>query len=762
MSSPIAQAVKSRLTAKQLALVRKIYALSHLAYYDLRVNVLGQILPMQPTSISMMANDVCNSRCQMCLIWQQKKDYEMSPKDLTQILNNSLFSKVRDIGITGGEPTLRKDLPDLFRAACNTLPNLSSASTITNAILEDVVTQRITECAEVCHRYDKGFSVMVSLDGLGDVHETVRGRKGNFDSAIRVINYLRSQNIPVRFGCTITDSNALYVDELMDFAQEEGLSGSFRVAEYINRLYNDGQTAHIRNFDDKTAYHLGLFFFRAEQIETEPMRQKTYRSIRGMLAEGKPRQTGCPYHTQTVILTSKGDLLYCSPKSPVIGNTLQESAAKLYFSNLDKRRKLMENDCDDCIHDYHVPVNLREKLGFYLKHKRQHDKYNCPKLLREAAKLQKVPRNVDLSQLNSKTALIVGWYGTETAGDKAILWTVVNNLRSRPQPPEQIYLASLYPFVSQWTVQEMELGELQVIETYSPEFARVCDRTEEVVVGGGPLMDLEALNHMLYAFIHARKTGAIARIEGCGIGPLVDPVYVEVVRQMLRLSDVVTLRDAASSDCCKEFGVAKVATVDDPATEYVRQIRSASDMANATPILGKEPYVACFLREWGREYAGSLTTEAYLTLKLQFETELTELIASIARQGLDVHLLPMHTFQVGGDDRQLNRRLSRDISSLLGESTSQVLLARGVVSPAEILQTMERAKLNICMRFHSVLFAETLGVPYLAIDYTGGGKIAAFLTAKGKLERMISLNDLAAGKWRSKVADLQLDLAERS
>lgn len=760
MSNSLKLTIKSKLTAKQQNLIRKAYSLSQLAYQDVRVNLLGQILPMKPVAISMMANDVCNSRCQMCLIWQQKKDYEMSPDDLAKVLSDPLFSNVAHIGITGGEPTLRKDLPELFRVACTTLPNLSATSMITNAIIEDVVKQRVTECAEVCRQYGKDFGVSVSLDGIEEVHETVRGRKGNFDSAIGVIDYLREIGIPVSFGCTITNSNALYVDELLDFVKAKGLSGSFRVAEYINRLYNDKQTEHIRSFDEKTVYHLGLFFFRAEHsFELNSTKQKTYRSIRGMLAEGKPRQTGCPYHTQTVILTSRGELLYCSPKSPIIGNTLKDSAKKLYFSNLDKRKEIIKNNCDDCIHDYHVPVNFREKVAFFLESKRKHHKYNCQKLVKQAAKLTKQQKSItDVFQLTSKTTLIVGWYGTETAGDKAILWTIIKNLRSRLQPPEKIYLASLYPFVSQWTVKEMALGEIEVVETFSREFEQICDRVEEVVVGGGPLMDIEALNHMLYSFMRASKSGAVARIEGCGIGPLVNPLYIKVVAEMMRLADVVTLRDAASTErCVNQFSGSNVRTVADPATDYVEYIKSEPQLINTVPILGTSANVSCFLREWSGEYAAKRTPEEYVNLKIKFETELAKLIAAVAQsQNLDVHLLPMHTFQVGGDDRVFNRRLAKDISGLLGETEpeSKVRFARGVVSPEEILQSMNGAQFNICMRFHSVLFAETLGVPYLAIDYTGGGKIKAFLTAKGQLNRLISLEEVAAGQWSDKIAGL--------
>ena len=32
-----------------------------------------------------MANDICNSKCQMCLIWEQKKDHEVTVAEFEQL-----------------------------------------------------------------------------------------------------------------------------------------------------------------------------------------------------------------------------------------------------------------------------------------------------------------------------------------------------------------------------------------------------------------------------------------------------------------------------------------------------------------------------------------------------------------------------------------------------------------------------------------------------------------------------------------------------
>ena len=42
-------------------------------------------------------------------------------------------------------------------------------------------------------------------------------------------------------------------------------------------------------------------------------------------------------------------------------------------------------------------------------------------------------------------------------------------------------------------------------------------------------------------------------------------------------------------------------------------------------------------------------------------------------------------------------------------------------------------------------------MPYLAIDYTQGGKIHAFLKERGRLDRLITLEELISGKAKSRI-----------
>ncbi len=752
---PIRDIVKRLLPASIRGRLRKTFELSQLAYADVRINMLGDLFPLKPRSISFMANDICNSRCEMCLIWERKKDHEITPDELRQVLAEPLFSKVQDIGITGGEPTLRKDLSELFRVIAEKKPKVRGVSMITNAIRESEVQQRVMEGAEICQSHGIGFSVMVSLDGVGEVHDTVRGRQGNFENVIACIEAFRTAGIPVSFGATVTTSNAPFIDDLLDYAQEHNLYGRFRVAEFIDRLYNAPQSNVIRNFDAVTQYHLGLFFFRVRfEYEKDPMIQKTYASIRGMLVEGKPRTAGCPYHHSAVILTSRGELLYCSPKSPNLGSVLTPgTATNIFFSNLSKRADLKKRHCDDCIHDYHVPETFREKAAFYFRHRRIHQTYNCNDLVRRTRRiLQQRPGHINPLNLESERVLIVGWYGTETTGDKAILWGIINRLRNRSRPPKEIYLSSLYPFICEWTKHEMNLPELKIVETYGPEFEQACEMIDEVLVGGGPLMDLESLNHMLYAFAAAKRRGKIVRVEGCGIGPLNNPIYINVVREMMRLSDHIGLRDQASTKRCRdEFGEPAECVID-PAHDYLVSLLNDPARPLKSSGVANSQSVSFFLREWPAVYAADLEQDEFCKTNVRFNNQIEQLQLYLTQQrGLQINLLPMHTFAEGGDDRVLNRRLARRLREKYGVPANQVFVQRLPISPLETCQAMANSLFNVCMRYHSVFFAETLGTEYLAIDYTGGGKIRGFLEDCGKLDRLLTLQEVASGHWREKV-----------
>ena len=704
------------------------------AWNDVRLNQFGQLFPAKPTVLNLLINDICNSHCQMCLIWQRKRDREITSNELAYILRDSLFNKVRSIGVSGGEPTLRSDLPEIFRVITEKRPRIHAVSIITNAILVDQTLSRILGAADICQQAGIRFNVMVSLDGVGEVHDQIRGRKGNFETAMQVIHYLKDKTeIPVLFGCTITKDNVWHVDELLDFAQLENIYGRFRIAEFIQRLYNDTQKKYIRNFTSEESFHLALFFTKLEHdFETNPTYQRTYRNIRSMLFEGSPRMIGCPYQTHAVVLDSRGQLLYCSPKSPVIGSALEIPAKQLYNTHIQTRKQIISQYCNYCIHDYHANSTLYElfqNLRTYYYHRRFHANrvnYHSKKVLFHPTLAYK-----------SSLALVIGWYGTETAGDKAILGEIIHQLREKGT--QQIILASFYPFISKKTIHELNEIDIRIIPTYTPELLHAAKVADETIMGGGPLMDLAALGPMLAAFIASKRNHKFTRIAGCGIGPLTQSQNINSVKELLRLADVIELRDQASVDwAILNTGRRDIIKVEDPAVGFVqRWIKSQKTLPE------KGQTINCYFRSWPKQYSNNLTNAQFAIRCKTFEEQLGKWVVNLCQQNsLQPRLLSMHHFVMGGDDREFNRKFAH-----MHLARVNPIIEIHPFSVHDILKSMQEAAFCLTMRFHSTLFAHILGIPSFAIDYTEGGKVYNFLVDHNSLDHLVTVEQIIQGKW---------------
>lgn len=683
--------------------------------------------------INMNADDICNSHCVMCNIWKQEKKYEITPEDVEKILKDPFFKDIQSIGVTGGEPTLREDLPQIFEAIFKALPDIKGASTITNCIEADTVIERIEKVIEVCDKYKKPFSVMVSLDGVGKVHERVRGTKGNFDSAMKVYNHFKSRNIEIVTGSTISKVNVWDVDELLDFLKENSIYGRFRIAEFIKRLYNDENRTIIRNFDKDETYHLILFFYKLiYTFEKAPIFIRTYKSIISILSGGN-RLIGCPYQRNGVVLNSRGEMAYCAPKSAIIGNLLNESGTDIYQENLDERKRIYEHDCAHCIHDYHAPITYNEKVA------ELEDEYWKRNILIDNFKNVNKFKSVEPIVSDNKQILITGWYGTETVGDKAILAQIINELYETHGEDITIFVSAIIPLITKRTIEELNRTEIKVIPAYSEEFIAVAKGSDIVIMGGGPLMELEELALPLISFSIAKSNRKSTIIYGCGLGPFKHEKYINVTKRILELADTVYLRDKESVNLAKEWtgNTKQIELTGDPARKYIKTL---GDIYNNPD--NKKNVLSCYLREWTFEYAKDKTYDEYLKDREKFEYGLARYIKNKAKElNVDeIYFDHMHNFVLGNDDRDFSRRF---IKTYFSGFEIPVTYNKKLSTVESIVQSMTASKYNICMRFHSVLFAETLQTSFTAIDYTMGGKIKNYLKDNQSLDKLITFETLA-------------------
>lgn len=694
----------------------------------------------------------CNSNCKMCNIWKENSSEELSKEDLKRITQDPLFSNIKYVGISGGEPSLHSDLIGIVEVLVDNLKNLKSIGIITNGIDYYNCINKISLINTFCKKRGVLFNVLVSLDGTQETHEEIRGIKGCFKNAIHLIKDLKDMNIPISVGCTIIKDNVWNVNELLYFCIRNDIYIKFRIAEYINRLNNDD--LDLRNFNRKEIYQLALFFYKLEHIyEKNRSVKNTYYNIRNMLLYDKERCVSCPYYEKTaVIMESNGDLFYCSPKSPLIGNCLSDSASALYHDNLNLLKDIKNKYCKNCIHDYHSNILAKEffhitKKNFFKKYYIR--KYSIDATLNKAVTREKRSINQQNIQKDSvttflsnhKTFIIIGWYGTETVGDKAILEAIIEKIYQTSRNPV-IYIASLYPFITEYTLHELEYDNVEIVNTFSYSFKKKCSSCDVTIIGGGPLMNMEYLGYLLSGSYFAKKNKKSILIYGCGIGPLNKIRYIDTVKKIVDLSDFICVRDINSkiwieNNCLRN----DILMMGDPAKEYVNNWLLSN---NNIP---EKNIVSCYLREWTTEYLGNIPKKDYEKTKKRFEENLANLIRYVYnKSNSKIRFLPMHTFTVGNDDRDF-------YYSFYSKYLSDIPIDIGskVYSPSDILKSMKESKFCICMRFHSVLFADTLHKDFIGIDYTQGGKVKNFLKDNNKLSYLISFDDLSNGTWKDKI-----------
>lgn len=707
---------------------------------------LGERYPVKPRTLNLLINDTCNAQCQMCNIWERPPGDALTPDELQEILSDSLFEELNYIGVSGGEPTLRPDLPEVFKAIVEARPDLDGTGIITNGLVDDVVINRVEKSGNIVADAGIDFSVMVSLDGVGEVHDRVRGTDGAFENSVEVLRYFRDQTeFHALAGCTITSDNVWDVYELREFCHNEGVPCKFRIAENIDRLYQDEKNEEfIRNFSEREALHLGLFFAELEhETEVYGARRRTYRNIRKMLLEGEDRSIGCYMQSTGATLDSRGGLAYCAPKSPELGNCLNESPTELYRNNRDVREEIREDHCDDCIHDYPSP-KLATELSYLPKDTFWRKRLSLTTVLTED-RIRSVmpgdPPTATSEDWNPDSILVFGWYGTETAGDKAILGQILHETRQE-HPDAKVQLASLNPYYSEWTLQELGYSDVEVIPTYSSEFLEQVRDSDEVVMGGGPLMHINTLGVVLKAFRAAKRAGNRTRIAGCGIGPLNRRnKYRQGVQRILELADDIELRNEGAVTAAKDLvNRDDIVNGGDPAFEFVHRWKDTHSPPEQRDLLN------LYLRDWPREYGENLDDEQFSEMKATFERETGAWVEELCnRYGLRPRLLPMHHFFIGNDDRVFARRF---VAEQLEQRDLNPIVEQRPLTVSEILTTMQEGSLSLCMRYHSAAFASELGEEFLAIDYSQGGKVARYLADRNQEDRMVDITDVADGAWR--------------
>lgn len=122
----------------------------------------------------------CNLRCIMCNQWMQRPDNELDADAWKSIMVKIKEFGIGDIHFTGGEPLLREDLGELIEYG--TRLRFTIGITTNGYLLNRDTIDRLV---------NSGLnSIAVSIDGVDEGYENIRGAKGSYEYAERALRLL--------------------------------------------------------------------------------------------------------------------------------------------------------------------------------------------------------------------------------------------------------------------------------------------------------------------------------------------------------------------------------------------------------------------------------------------------------------------------------------------------------------------------------------------------------------------------------------------
>lgn len=348
---------------------------------------------VSPVYLVFFITNICNAKCRHCLLGNTvpttSKKEELSIDEIEKIARS--MDDLMFLLPTGGQPFLRKDIAEIVKIFYRET-NVRNVGIPTNGTMTEQTINFVKDVLTSCPEIDLGIDV--SLDGIGEVHDDIRGVKGLFEKAVTTYKELRKleriyPNFNVNIETTVSSYNDSYLNEMYDYftrelgantiftlltrgAPKEPATKFFDIAkyeEYAKRM-EDGIKKR-----DLTGYYNFPFcdVINAKRVVRHQVIARTVRD--------NAYQVPCMAGRLGAAIFANGDVLPCELHTDMVLGNLKDydyDFKKIWFSDkADKARKSIRETKCFCTYECFLTVNILFNKRMY------------PKLLKEWLSIKK-------------------------------------------------------------------------------------------------------------------------------------------------------------------------------------------------------------------------------------------------------------------------------------------------------------------------------------------------------------------------------------
>ena len=185
----------------------------------------------------------CNMKCFFCstlLQYDRNKMPELSPKEALVIIDQLATLGTKMLHFSGGEPTLREDLPQLVEAAKSK-----------NMFV--FITTNGSTPLEKMEKLLNANLIHVSIDGTEDFHDSMRQAPGAFNKALETLRFLNSKNCKTQITTIYTPTTSYeMLEDLCDIAKKLGVKISIGILS--KSIYTPMNETGKNMFDSNTSF----------------------------------------------------------------------------------------------------------------------------------------------------------------------------------------------------------------------------------------------------------------------------------------------------------------------------------------------------------------------------------------------------------------------------------------------------------------------------------------------------------------------------
>lgn len=323
--------------------------------YDSRRQVAGL-----PRFLTYTVTFGCNARCIMCDSWKKSVQGDLQLDEIESIFRQ--LPRMDAVRLTGGEPFVRRDFAEIASLTERRLNPLYLHIT-TNGFLTDRI---VTYCEQRPKRTP--LQLLISVDGVGEKHNAVRGSSIAWNSVLETIQSLaprqRSLGLRLMVNQTIVDAEGVeHYRKLRELLRPYGVYNNVVMAYDASATYSlqsevdlaPKEAGQFTTFGEFNADHVGQLVDAAEHDLVdlpffERLAKRYYlRGLRNrLLHQQAVPQPACVALTAHLRIFPNGDVPTCQFNSQIVGNLRETTFAELWSSATTARQRTWVARCPGC------------------------------------------------------------------------------------------------------------------------------------------------------------------------------------------------------------------------------------------------------------------------------------------------------------------------------------------------------------------------------------------------------------------------------